>query len=104
MMYDSTELLNGTVETSSRARSPMTLTSMSPRDHSLSMHARFMPSLSSFTLDNEFFNILHHNAGSIFRKVGYYTSLPNFSNYQAISIVETWLRPSLTTAMLEFPN
>lgn len=77
---------------------------LSPREYALAMHARFMPSLSDFQPDSCMFNILHHNADSIFPKVGYYTSLPNFFTYDAVSISETWLKPTLSSAMLELPQ
>ena len=77
---------------------------LSPREYALAMHARFMPSLSDFQPDSCMFNILHHNADSIFPKVGHYTSLPNFFTHDAVSISETWLKPTLSSAMLEFPQ
>lgn len=80
------------------------LAKLSSRDFALSMHSRFMPSLCSFRPHSHTFNVVHHNSNSFLSKLDFYHTLPYLLSFDAFSIVESWLKPSISSNVLGFPD
>lgn len=80
------------------------LANCSKRDHSLSMHAKFMPTLTDYKPPNSTLNVLHHNAHSFLPKLPIYTALPHIQNFDIFSVSESWLKPNLPSGIIDLPN